>query len=51
LVLRPFNHETLTTKIYVLANAQMVQETYIYALSIIVISLITLTIAMLKRQI
>ncbi|RLA69471.1 MAG: hypothetical protein DRG24_08460, partial [Epsilonproteobacteria bacterium] len=51
LVLRPFNHETLTTKIYVLANAQMVQEISIYALSIIVISLIPLTIAMLKRQI
>ncbi len=51
LVLRPFNHETLTTKTYVLANAQMVQESSIYALSIIVISLVPLTIVMLKRKI
>ncbi len=51
LVLRPFNHETLTTKTYVLANAQMIQEASIYALSIIIVSLIPLTIVMLKRKI
>ena len=45
LVLRPFNYETLATKTYTLANAQMVQEASIYALSIIVISFIPLTIA------
>ena len=50
LVLRPFNYETLSTKTYVLANAQMVQESAIYALSIILISLIPLTIMILKRQ-
>ncbi len=50
LVLRPFNYETLATKTYVLANAQMVQEASIYALSIIVISFIPLTILILKAQ-
>jgi iron(III) transport system permease protein len=51
LVLRPFNYDTLATKAYVLANAQMLHETAIYALGIIVISLIPLTIIILKRQV
>jgi len=50
LVLRPFNYETLATKTYTFANAQMLHETSIYALSIIVISLIPLSIILLKRQ-
>ena len=49
LVLRPFNYETLSTKTYTLANAQMLQETSIYALFIIVVSLIPLSILLLKR--
>jgi iron(III) transport system permease protein len=51
LVLRPFNYETLATKTYVLANAQMLHELAIYAFSIIVISLIPLSIILLKRHI
>jgi len=51
LVLRPFNYETLATKTYTLANAQMLHETSIYALGIIVISLIPLSLIILKRQI
>lgn len=51
LVLRPFNYETLATKTYLLANAQMLHETAIYALSIIVISLIPLSIIITKRHI
>jgi iron(III) transport system permease protein len=51
LVLRPFNYETLATKAYVLANAQMLHETAIYALGIIVISLIPLTIIIVKRHV
>ena len=51
LVLRPFNYETLATKAYTLANAQMLHETAIYALGIIVVSLIPLTIAILKRHV
>ncbi len=51
LVLRPFNYETLATKTYLLANAQMLHETSIYALGIIVISLIPLTIIIIKRHI
>jgi iron(III) transport system permease protein len=51
LVLRPFNYETLTTKAYTLANAQMLHETAIYALGIIVISLIPLTILIVKKHV
>ncbi len=51
LVLRPFNYETLATKAYTLANAQMLHETAIYALGIIVISLIPLTIIIVKRHV
>ena len=51
LVLRPFNYETLATKAYTLANAQMLHETAIYALGIIVISLIPLSIIIIKRHI
>ena len=51
LVLRPFNYDTLATKTYILANAQMLHETSIYALGIIVISLIPLTIIILKRHV
>lgn len=51
LVLRPFNYETLATKAYTLANAQMLQETSIYALGIIVISLIPLTVIIFKRHV
>jgi len=49
LVLRPFNYETLSTKTYTLANAQMLQQTSIYALFIIVVSLVPLSILLLKR--
>jgi len=51
LVLRPFNYETLATKAYTLANAQMIHETSLYALGLIVISLIPLTMIILKRHI
>jgi iron(III) transport system permease protein len=51
LVLRPFNYETLATKAYTLANAQMIHETSIYALGIILISLIPLTFIILKRHV
>ncbi len=51
LVLRPFNYETLATKTYVLANSQMIHQTALYSLFIIVISLIPLTIMILKRKI
>ena len=51
LVLRPFNYETLATKAYTLANAQMLHETAIYALGIIVISLIPLTVIIIKRHV
>jgi iron(III) transport system permease protein len=50
LVLRPFNYETLSTKTYVLANAQMVQEAAIYGLCIIIISLIPLSIMALLQH-
>ena len=50
LVLRPFNYETLATKTYTYANSQMLHETAIYALSIIVLSIIPLTIVLLKRK-
>lgn len=51
LVLRPFNYETLATKAYTLANAQMLHETSIYALGIIVLSSITLMIIIRKRHV
>jgi len=51
LVLRPFNYETLATKTYLLANAQMLHETSVYALGIIVTSLIPLTIIIIKRHV
>jgi len=51
LVLRPFNYDTLATKAYTLANAQMLHETAIYALGIIVISLIPLSIIIIKRHV
>lgn len=51
LVLRPFNYDTLATKTYVLANSQMIHETALYSFCIIVISLIALTIMILKRKI
>ncbi|MDQ7059854.1 MAG: iron ABC transporter permease [Sulfurimonas sp.] len=50
LVLRPFNYDTLATKTYALANSQMLHEASIYTLSIIIISLIPLTIMLLKAQ-
>ena len=50
LVLRPFNYETFATKAYTLANSQMIHETALYALGIIVLSLIPLTIIILKRH-
>jgi len=49
LVLRPFNYETLSTKTYTLANAQMLQQTSVYAFFIIVVSLVPLSILLLKR--
>ena len=40
LILRPFNYDTLATKTYELASIEMVQESSIYALSIVVVSII-----------
>jgi iron(III) transport system permease protein len=40
LILRPFNYETLATKTYELASIEMVQESSIYALSIIIVSIV-----------
>ena len=40
LILRPFNYETLSTKTYELASIDMVQESSIYALTIVLISII-----------
>ena len=40
LILRPFNYETLATKTYELASIDMVQESSVYALSIVLISII-----------
>ena len=40
LILRPFNYETLATKTYELASIEMVQESSVYALSIVLISII-----------
>jgi len=40
LILRPFNYETLATKTYELASIEMVQESSIYALSIVLVSII-----------
>jgi len=40
LILRPFNYETLATKTYELASIDMVQESSIYALTIVLISII-----------
>lgn len=40
LILRPFNYETLATKTYELAVNEMVQESAIYALSIIVLCMV-----------
>lgn len=40
LILRPFNYETLATKTYELASIEMVQESSIYALSIVLVSIV-----------
>ncbi len=40
LILRPFNYETLATKVYELAINEMVQESSIYALFIVLLSFI-----------
>jgi len=40
LILRPFNYDTLATKTYELASIEMVQESSIYALCIVVVSII-----------
>lgn len=40
LILRPFNYETLATKTYELASIEMVQESSVYALSIVLLSII-----------
>ena len=40
LILRPFNYETLATKTYGLASIEMVQESSIYALSIVIVSIV-----------
>ena len=50
LVLRPFNYQTLATQTYTLANSQMLHETAIYALFIILLSFIPLIIVTLKRE-
>ncbi len=46
LILRPFNYETLATKTYELAVNEMVQESALYALCIIVICLIPITFSL-----
>jgi len=40
LILRPFNFETLATKTYELATIEMVQESSVYALCIVLISIV-----------
>jgi iron(III) transport system permease protein len=46
LILRPFNYETLATKTYELAVNEMVQESAVYALCIILICLIPITFSL-----
>ncbi len=46
LILRPFNYETLATKTYELAMNEMVQESAIYALSIVAVSIIPILITL-----
>jgi len=46
LILRPFNYETLATKTYELAVNEMVQESAVYALCIIIICLIPITFSL-----
>ena len=46
LILRPFNYETLATKTYELASIEMVQESSIYALSIVIISIIPIILTL-----
>ena len=46
LILRPFNYETLATKTYELAVNEMVQESAVYALCIVLICLIPITFSL-----
>ena len=46
LILRPFNYETLATKTYELASIEMVQESSVYALSIVIISIIPIILTL-----
>ena len=46
LILRPFNYETLATKTYELATIEQVQESSIYALSIVLISIIPIILTL-----
>lgn len=46
LILRPFNYETLATKTYELASIELVQESAVYALSIVLISIIPIILTL-----
>jgi len=46
LILRPFNYETLATKTYELANNEMVQASSVYALTIVLISIIPIILTL-----
>ena len=46
LILRPFNYETLATKTYELASIEMVQESSVYALSIVALSIIPIILTL-----
>lgn len=50
LILRPFNFDTLSTKVFTYASDEMIHEASVYALMIITISLILLLILQLSRK-
>lgn len=50
LILRPFNYETLATKTYELAINEMVKESSIYALTIVLISFIPILITLRTQK-
>jgi iron(III) transport system permease protein len=50
LILRPFNYETLATKTYEMVGSQMMYESSIYVLSIMVAAFIPLFLTILKKE-
>jgi iron(III) transport system permease protein len=50
LILRPFNYETLATKTFEMAESQMVYESSVYALSIILIATVPMVLTILKSE-